>query len=723
MLKLKNLSKFYYNKGIVASGISKINLELKIGEFVAITGESGSGKSTLLNVLSGLDTYEEGELFINNEETSHYTEKDYEDYRRKYVSNIFQNFNLISSYTVYQNIELIMLLNGCNKKDVKDKVNELIKKVNLTKFKNTKASKLSGGQKQRVAIARALAKDTPIIIADEPTGNLDSKAAKEVIDTLKALSEDKLIIIVTHNYEQVKDYVTRKIRMNDGKVLEDKTIVKVENTKATVANTGVINFKSKFALMLRNTFNIPSKLLLLIAVFLLLGISITGKYASDRRQDDQLYENGYNNSFYSANPNRIIFSKSDKSAMTEEDFNKVSDISNHGLLVKNDLILDSYLDLTNNEYVYYYGDVELIDSFEGKVEYGRLPEAENELLLQVNENYFYNSPEEIFEETFDQMNGYMLNYNNEFKIVGITFSSSSSYNDVFYASEETAKTIYLINYYMFGVNLKISGKDYEYQSYTNIMVLDSLDNGEVLFSENLCVDCKNDNIKLINELKYNTNELDLKVIDIVNDNNKSIYGVKDNNPNYWVDPNSNYVYLSKADFESLIYSENYQSSVIVEDIMYVDGVASDLEKLGYDVFVVRDTIITEDVIGVLNTIITIIMLICLFFITYFVIKLIFKSRNIYYTTIRILGANKKVAKDLLTGELLIIATVTYAALLIIVNSGVINVEFFNNIKDYMTIEYYIVVYVLLILMSYLISIRYSSKLFKNSVITTLSEEV
>ena len=169
MLKLKNVSKYYYNNGLITSGFSKVNLDFNIGEFVAITGASGSGKSTLLNVLSGLDSYEEGEMYINGKETSHYTEKDFENYRRKYVSNIFQNFNLVNSYTVYQNVELVLLLNGYKKREIKNKVLELLKKVDMYKFRNTKVAKLSGGQKQRVAIARALAKETPIIIADEPT--------------------------------------------------------------------------------------------------------------------------------------------------------------------------------------------------------------------------------------------------------------------------------------------------------------------------------------------------------------------------------------------------------------------------------------------------------------------------------------------------------------------------------------------------------------------------
>ena len=121
MLKLENVSKIYYNNGIIATGFSKVNLELNLGEFVVITGESGSGKSTLLNVISGLDSYEEGEMYINGQETSHYTEKDLEQYRKKYIANIFQNFNLINSYTVYQNVELVLLLSGYKKAKSKRK--------------------------------------------------------------------------------------------------------------------------------------------------------------------------------------------------------------------------------------------------------------------------------------------------------------------------------------------------------------------------------------------------------------------------------------------------------------------------------------------------------------------------------------------------------------------------------------------------------------------------
>ena len=249
MLKLKNVSKFYYSKGIVASGFTKVNLELNMGEFVVITGESGSGKSTLLNVISGLDTYEEGEMYINGEETSHYTEKDFEDYRRKYIGNIFQHFNLVNSYTVYQNVELILLINGAKSKDIKKKVLDIIKQVDLYRCRNTKVSKLSGGQKQRVAIARALAKETPIIVADEPTGNLDSRAAESVMRTLYEISKNKLVVIVTHNYEQVEEYATRKIKMHDGKIIEDKVLKKTpKDIEAKVTEYKEITNGSKLKL-------------------------------------------------------------------------------------------------------------------------------------------------------------------------------------------------------------------------------------------------------------------------------------------------------------------------------------------------------------------------------------------------------------------------------------------------------------------------------------------
>ncbi|MEG0661828.1 MAG: ABC transporter ATP-binding protein, partial [Anaerovoracaceae bacterium] len=295
MIRLKNVSKFYYSKGMIASGFSKVNLEFKVGEFVVITGESGSGKSTLLNVISGLDTYEEGELYIDGKETSHYTTEEFEEYRKKYIGNIFQNFNLVNSYSVYQNVELILLINGYTRTEIKDRVTEIIQKVGLREYTNTKVSKLSGGQKQRVAIARALAKETSIIVADEPTGNLDSTSAAGIVTLLREIAKDKLVVVVTHNFDQFADSATRIIKMHDGKVVEDKVVAEGnQEIKIAESRWGNISVASKLRLGIRNTFNVIPKFLLLLVVFMFVILAVSSNYTSFQKQEEEMQKLGYN---------------------------------------------------------------------------------------------------------------------------------------------------------------------------------------------------------------------------------------------------------------------------------------------------------------------------------------------------------------------------------------------------------------------------------------------
>lgn len=220
LLKLKNIGKIYVSEGAVTVGIRGVNLSFDKGEFVAVTGASGSGKSTLLNVISGMDSYEEGELYIEGQPTSHYMQKDWEDYRKDYISFIFQDYNIIESFTVLQNVELA-LMNIEDHKERRKRALELLDRVGMRPFIKQKGSKLSGGQKQRTVIARALAKDSPIILADEPTGNLDYATSAEIVALLKEVSKDKLLIMVTHNFEQVEGVATRHVRIYDGAVAED----------------------------------------------------------------------------------------------------------------------------------------------------------------------------------------------------------------------------------------------------------------------------------------------------------------------------------------------------------------------------------------------------------------------------------------------------------------------------------------------------------------------
>ncbi len=227
LLTLRDIGKIYVSDGNVTVGIRGVNLSFDRGEFVAITGKSGSGKSTLLNVISGMDSYEEGELYIEGQTTSHYLQPDWEAYRERYISFIFQDYNIIESFTVLQNVELA-LMHIEDKKERRRRALELLARVGLSAQIKQKGSKLSGGQKQRTVIARALAKDSPIILADEPTGNLDSATSAEIIELLREVSKDKLLIVVTHNFEQVEACATRHIRVFDGAIESDHAVRSAE---------------------------------------------------------------------------------------------------------------------------------------------------------------------------------------------------------------------------------------------------------------------------------------------------------------------------------------------------------------------------------------------------------------------------------------------------------------------------------------------------------------
>lgn len=221
MVVLQNISKYYYTDTSVTQALRRINLEFKVGEFVAITGESGSGKSTLLNIISGMDTFDEGELFYEGEPTFQYDVSEWEEFRRNKIGFVFQNYNLIGHYSALDNIMSALLIMELDKEEAKKRAMYYLERVGLKGMENQRASELSSGQKQRLSIARALAKHTEVIIADEPTGNLDSETGEQIIRLLKGLSKDRLILMVTHNYEQAEPYVTRKVRLHDGEIVED----------------------------------------------------------------------------------------------------------------------------------------------------------------------------------------------------------------------------------------------------------------------------------------------------------------------------------------------------------------------------------------------------------------------------------------------------------------------------------------------------------------------
>ena len=386
LLELKGIGKIYVSENNVAVGIRGVNLSFERGEFVAVTGQSGSGKSTLLNVISGMDTYEEGELYVEGEPTSHFLQRDWEEYRKQYISFIFQEYNIIESFTVLQNVELA-LMHMDDPKERRERALELLRRVGLEKHIHHKGSKLSGGQKQRTVIARALAKDSPILLCDEPTGNLDSKSSAEIIELLREVSRDKLVIIVTHNYEEVEDHATRHIRIFDGAVESDHALIPSEpireaqpaRSDATVASKTVHALRCGMQLG-RVRFTATPKLsvflcilmaLTMLTVTLVTSLTYEARYLMDGKE------------MFSYVPGRTVIVRRDGAVMTDEEIAALAaDMGAVDHLHYDSMLDETYYVPIGDEYDYYEFSFGYPAS-SLKLSEGRYPERDNEVILEV----------------------------------------------------------------------------------------------------------------------------------------------------------------------------------------------------------------------------------------------------------------------------------------------------------------------------------------------------
>lgn len=732
MLKLENVSKIYYTNGIVATGISKVNLELNIGEFVVITGESGSGKSTLLNVISGIDSYEEGEMYINGKETSHYTEKDFEEYRKKYIANIFQSFNLINSYTVYQNVELVLLLNGYKRKQIKKKVLDIIDKVGLTKFKNTKVSKLSGGQKQRVAIARAIVKDTPIIVADEPTGNLDTKSAYEIIELLKNVAKDKLVVIVTHNIEQVEKYATRIIKMHDGRMIQNTEIKNInEDSKITQASGKNITIPNQYRLGIRNTFNIFSKFILLFIVFTFMSVAFLSEYSAFKLVEHSTEENnGYSANLRDISKERILINKQNREPFTEDDYNKIKQLSNIDYIVEDDISLDTEF-ILRNDTLNTYGYIKDINNFKGNIDIGRMPENDDEIILKANKDDY--TITQMLDETLNSEFSLQKSYREgdtirTVKIVGIQYNENNTiYDRTFYVSNEVKKVVrsYVHNQYS---DMKTLLND-KYVQY-NIETSENVEPGTAIVNDDLKYQFKNNkiinqNINISVSNIYYEDNIDLTITKTFTKSNlKKLTGYTDYS--YY----QNAIIINPDDYNSLYDKPSYQSSVYVKDASIIDQTMSELENLGLKPKKATDFKVEYEnesqIVKIFKVVVTIFVIIVVFFISYLIISIILKSRNIYYTTLRMLGATSKSTRKILNIELFINSTLSYLMVLTfgyLVKQDIIKIEFIANLIKYITLNECILMYLILFVVTQLIARKFAKKIFKSSAMNRYNEEV
>ena len=824
-------------------GFSRIDLDLDIGEFVAITGESGSGKSTLLNVISGLDTYEEGEMFVCGEDTQAFTTEDYEVYRKTYIGNIFQDFNLINSYTVYQNIEIVMLLAGKRAKDCKKRVLELIKLVGLSKYRNTKVSKLSGGQKQRVAIARALAKDAPIIVADEPTGNLDSASAASVMETLARVSGDKLVVIVTHNYEQAEPYVTRKITMHDGKIIEDKKIggnvevsaddylsspapasaydpgadyytddeedggyrgsqdVKGADAETpSASNTGgrvgraernnsyaddrddyssddeddvapkrisrvermgnrsirtgatkpkPMRTSSEIMLGVRNTFNLPAKFMLLFIVYFFVSTAVLGQYATTKNSMHESELLGSNPYFINATSDRVVIKKKDESRFTDKDFKKIEKTPNIREIVKNDYALDSGVSFELNDYLVEGPVMPQTRIKESDLTYGHMPEDDYEIILRVDmtNDIMMGMISDTAEEYIDkevqlqdiaQMQQYY--FDAPIRVAGIIVEEDVEESDEFgvygystiYVSDAVSNRLNVIMMAASSKSeMKFAKTRVEVENQRSVFFNADVPKGKVYILEDQtyyypdeAAVGKKVGIKIKNRFFESEGEYRVDKV-VTEDNCKDLLGIpKDEYDMYY-----NCVFISEEDFNELFDKGYYQISAFMENEQKSDDTLKAIRGKGFTTLALKDAL--TDTTGGYDVILngmTYVRLalefVILFFIAYAVIRIIMRSRNSYYSTLRILGATKKNTANILRVELILMMLIAYGVDILIVvlaHNGVIQIKELNKLLFYLTPADYAALAVVLLLMSLLIANRYARSIFKRSAMKAFRE--
>lgn len=751
MIRLKNVSKYYTSGDKVTMALNNINLTFDDVGFVAITGESGSGKSTLLNVISGMDTYEDGEVYYGNQETSFFDENDWENYRRNNVSIIYQLYNLIDSYTAYENIAMVLKMNGdLSKEEIDKRVKDALDKVGILKQAHKKACHLSSGQKQRLGIARALAKDTNVIIADEPTGNLDVENGKAVMRILHELSKDRLVIVVTHNYEQAEEFCDRKVRLFDGMVAEDIELNSVENKKlenekfilkedtedkiSIIKKSLVLAKKNLFAQPRRMFFNFMLIFFFVFASFMFLG-TLAGSV------DDTMTKNINTEYFLNVDKTRIIIKKNDESEITEEDIKALKDIKYISQVDMYDNSADiNYHYQANRDYVAGIEYKKVLDQNEKVVEflkkenfvkssyciteddlaYGRLPEKYDEIVVYAKDDSKLNKDIEVYfsnkewgRTDFSHLNA---------KIVGIL--------------KEETEQIYFSKELVYGLNTNITNLkvslDISMERFDagtneslyisedtikgNLVINDSLGENEIRISQNYFYKLKDgDGEKVYEEYKedshlisvktismkddiYDTNELELKLVNAGSGSSEGIFEV------------STDTYLNIIEREKQI-----QCSVYIEDYAYLDRVIDDLYDAGYDgisIFRLSALEYNDELLAarMRTLMITGIALVVVFILSIFVIYAMLRMKTKDLLILKGLGVKKSVIDKSNYAYNLILAMISLVVTGIAVNvMAGMDIVLIKNSTKYMTVTYYFVWIVICGLVSIL-----SAKLFNRS---------
>ena len=695
MLKLKNVSKFYNTNGVVSLGLKNISLDLKKNEIVAICGESGSGKSTLLNVLTKMDTFDEGEIYFKGEETSYFDIDDMDKFRKNKVGFIFQNYNIIESYTVLNNVMLPFIINGYSKKEAKEKALDLINKVGLSHRIKNKGSKLSGGEKQRCVIARALAYDCEILACDEPTGNLDSETGAEIIKLIKDIAPNKLVLIVSHNFDEIKNIVTRKITLRDGEILSDEVYKEVEEVNEVYEepDNGQVNTKNVLRIASNNIINTPKKTIFISIVYAIMSFIVLISFLLTNMSITQL-KNQDRNYFYNLAENTVYVGHNEN--LTKDDF---SDYKN--------VVYNPYESLaTNRFYTKRSHNFQTISAYDNTlyatyqdglcndVTFGRLAQNDGEINIALPCTASDSDAKDLLNEiiTIDRNNGY-----SECKITGVKILplSNRTSSNVLFGNKKFAREIRISMIDDISVS---NSSNYEYD-FLDRIVLSNDEKTTIYLSTHY----------------YNYGVKDVTYTIYGYSKSKS-FREKFTLKNYEVkesDSNISYIVIGN-DFE-----EDEIKCALISDI----NVSKTLEDLGNrGIFAVdqKNYICSSNILYIgsyIGFIVTIVFsVLCLYFITYFILRIIYKSKINDFNIMRTLGVTVKSMRKIVEFELLVYSSVISVLLLLINYICYKNVRnAFFQIFDNLNVIVIILYFASVLALSLLIARRFNRKLFKFSV--------
>lgn len=742
MIKLENITKYYYSSQSVTCALRKINLDFKIGEFIAITGESGSGKTTLLNIISGFDAYEDGEMFIDGNSTSYYDEEDWEKYRKDNISFIFQNYNLIESYSVLENVMVSYIIDGYSFEEAKRRAIEKLKLVGLDIDINKKTSKLSGGQKQRLAIARCLAKETNIIVADEPTGNLDDENGKSVLKLLKELSKDKLVIVVTHNITQIEPFITRKIRLHDGQIVSDDVINQIDdeiNNDYQKVNKSDLNKCLSFSFM-----NFKSQPLKMFLIFILLFITCLSSFIFLGNFKANLDENKTkeltNSLFQNFDDTRLMVSTNNSDVITDEIINKtkiknvVSVEKYHYITDVNyyrpddyKFVIDSGMQDVGNESILIDGSYYVLKDHshfmrssycldQSMLKAGRLPENGFEMVVYSNDLNVLNKNELVMFRNEKTMGSGSF-YKYDVKIVGIL-------------KENTYQTYFSD---LLCQIMDISGQDLD-MTFTYKMSIDGMNRFFSLKFPFLVVD------QYIGDYDISFGEGFKKTIisaGFVNDNllvkssaGNKVFSCKFNNyPTLKVSKNA--LGVSEELFKEIyeLYADQRQFALFINDYANTNKVQEELNKLGYkSISCFKSSVLGYDSSKVIarffNLIISILALFFINIIAVLITVTILKIKKNDYLIFKFNGLTNSLCKKISYMETIFMGVMSFTMLIIIcliLNSFTQNKTIYDFFK-FINIYDYLIIFIIGLITSCTIAHIFSGFINKVTKVTTLKEE-